>query len=283
MPENPKIGSFLECLFREPRLTFRALGRLPFLVRGFKFASGVPVPDGAFPPAPDQTSNPLRVYFEQHKAGRGIWKWKHYFDIYHRHLAKFVGRPVHVCEIGVYSGGSLEMWRDYFGEGCRIYGVDLQDACKAYENEYTRIFIGDQADRGFWRSFKASAPQLDVLIDDGGHRPEQQIATLEEMLPHLRPGGVFLCEDVHGVHNGFATYMHGLVKNLNAMGEGGRPAALQRLIESVHFYPYVTVVERATDPVARFEAPKHGTEWAPFSTDAKAVEKAARRAAKKGL
>ena len=37
-----------------------------------------------------------------------------------------------------------------------------------------------------------------------GHTPEQQIVTLEEMLPHLRPGGVYLCEDVHGIHHDFA-------------------------------------------------------------------------------
>src|SRR5947207_11688241 len=38
--------------------------------------------------------NPLLAYFEAHRQGRGIWKWRHYFDVYHRHLAKFVGKDV---------------------------------------------------------------------------------------------------------------------------------------------------------------------------------------------
>ena len=44
-----------------------------------------------------------------------VWKWKHYCDVYHRHFSKFVGREVHVLEVGIYSGGSLQMWREYFG------------------------------------------------------------------------------------------------------------------------------------------------------------------------
>ena len=81
---------------------------------------------------------------------------------------------------------------------------------KIFENEFTKIFIGDQADPAAWKRFRASTPAIDVLIDDGGHGPEQQIVTLEETLPFLRPGGVYLCEDVHGVDNRFAAYAYAL-------------------------------------------------------------------------
>jgi hypothetical protein len=54
------------------------------------------------------------------------------------------------------------------------------------------VFVGDQADRSFWKRVKQEVPNLGVVIDDGGHIPEQQIVTLEEMFPHLRPGGVYL-------------------------------------------------------------------------------------------
>jgi len=72
--------------------------------------------------------------------------------------------------------------------------------------------IGDQADRRFWKRFKQEHPRIDVLIDDGGHEPEQQLVTLEEMLPHLRPGGVYICEDVHGERNRFNAYVHGVAR-----------------------------------------------------------------------
>lgn len=88
-------------------------------------------------------SNPLRVYFDSIKEGPGVWKWVHYFEPYHRHLSKFVGHPVTVVEIGVYSGGSMPMWRNYFGTGCHIHGVDIQPECKLYEDAHTSIHIGE--------------------------------------------------------------------------------------------------------------------------------------------
>src|SRR4051812_8731031 len=60
---------------------------------------------------PDDEVNPLRASFDAVTSGPGVWKWLHYFDIYHRHLERFVGKPVTIVEIGVYSGGSLSMWR----------------------------------------------------------------------------------------------------------------------------------------------------------------------------
>lgn len=214
--------------------------------------------------------NPLREFFESRTTGAGVWKWRHYFDIYHRHLAKFVGRDAHLLEIGIYSGGSLEMWRAYLGERCTIHGVDIAPECRVYERENVHISIGDQEDRAFWGRFRHATPLLDIVIDDGGHTPEQQIVTLEELLPHLRPGGVFLCEDVHGAHNRFASYASGLVGQLNRSearaGEelAATPTPFQRAVYSIHFYPYVVVIERTDVPPAEFIAPKHGTEWQPF-------------------
>jgi Methyltransferase domain len=218
-------------------------------------------------PSPE---NPLWDYFQNHREGLGIWKWEHYFDVYHRHFARFVGQKVNVLEIGVYSGGSLEMFRSYFGEQSHIFGVDIREACKAYENDRISIFIGDQADRAFWSTFKKSVEGIDILIDDGGHTPEQQRITLEEMLPYLRPGGVYLCEDVHGRFNEFSAYATGLVNELNAMNRMPDPllqsnvSQFQSSIHSIHFYPYLVVIEKNRAPVTKLSAPKHGTKWEPF-------------------
>ena len=221
-------------------------------------------------------ANPLRAFFEQRQEGAGIWKWTHYFDIYHRHLAPFRGRPVTVVEVGVYSGGSLDMWCNYFGPEAIIHGVDIAPQCRAYAGGQVRISIGDQADPAFWREFKNSTQSIDVLIDDGGHAPDQQIVTLKEMLPHLSPGGVYICEDVHGVGNEFSAFVSGFIDALNSKkGITSNRANLARRIaipasgaqstvESVCCYPFVTVITRTRAPVAEFLAPKHGTQWQPF-------------------
>jgi hypothetical protein len=216
------------------------------------------------------STNPLWDYFQNQKDGHGIWKWEHYFEIYHRHLSRFVGQQVNVMEVGIYSGGSLEMWRSYFGDKSHIYGVDIEEACKVYENDHISVFIGDQADRAFWSTVKKSVDGIDIIIDDGGHTLKQQQTTLEEVLPHLRPGGVYLCEDVHGTFNSFSAFAAGLANELNSMNLISGPllqssvSHFQSRIHSIHFYPYVVIIEKHGVSPTRLLAPKHGTEWQPF-------------------
>ena len=265
------LRQLLEGALQDPERCLESLKRLRFALRGHAYAAGwhEAPPNGNG--AAETSENPLAAYFQAHQKGRGIWKWLHYFDIYERHLRRFVGRETHIVEVGIYSGGSLDMWKEYFGADCHLYGVDVEGACKAYEDRQTRVFVGDQADRSFWQRFKREVPKVDILIDDGGHHPEQQIVTLEEMLPHLRPGGVYICEDVHGVLNGFSAFAHGLADNLNAASAplpgselGFRPTPLQRTNLSFHFYPFVCVIEKHAHPTEELVCPRRGTEWQPF-------------------
>lgn len=217
---------------------------------------------------PAQVSeNSLWNYFQHHREGRGIWKWEHYFEAYHRHLQRFRGQKIKVLEVGVYGGGSLEMWRSYFGSGSHIYGVDIEGSSKAYATDCISILIGDQSDRAFWQKVKQTAGSMDVIIDDGGHTFEQQRTTLEEMLPSLNPGGVYICEDVHGTFNKFSRYASGLVDELNRTYFGRKEvlesavSPFQSSIHSLHFYPYMVVIEKRQTPLSKFSAPKHGTQW----------------------
>jgi hypothetical protein len=215
----------------------------------------------------------LERYFDANTKGPGIWKWRHYFPIYERHLRRFRGQAVHLVEIGVFSGGSMRMWREYLGTRSRITGVDIEPACKAYEDHGISVVIGDQGDPAFWREFLAERAPVDVVIDDGSHRPADQIVTLEALLPRLRPGGVYLCEDLHWAGNRFSRFVDGFTRNLDSTSSWlGRPdgggafatTPFQRSFASVHRYPFVTVIERTQASGARFEAPRHGTEWQPF-------------------
>lgn len=214
-------------------------------------------------PAPDAVGA-LEAYFDAHTEGPGITKWRHYFHIYERHLERFRGRPVCVLEIGVLGGGSLQMWRDYLGPETRVYGVDVNPASKELAGDGVEIFIGDQGDRSFWERFLESAPTIDIVIDDGGHLPLQQTVTLESLLPHIEPGGVYICEDIHGSFQPFHSFVDGLTRPLNDImrPRGQNPASpLQQQVASVHRYPILTVIEKTASRTPGFEAPRHGTEW----------------------
>jgi cephalosporin hydroxylase len=203
-------------------------------------------------------SNPLADYFFNN-PGRLIHKWHHYFEIYHRHFERFRGQSPVVVEVGVFHGGSLQMWHEYFGSGTRVVGIDIDPRCKQFEDASTTILIGDQADRGFLAKVRKLVPRIDILIDDGGHTPAQQIATLEELYLHLQPEGVYVCEDTHTSfvpeYGGgfrrpgtFLEYAKGLVDNLYGWysREWERLAVNEYTVSTfaAHFYDSVFVLEK---------------------------------------
>ena len=124
-------------------------------------------------------------------------------------------------------GGSSQMWREYFGPDAKIYGVDIDPRCKAWEEPGFQVFIGDQGDPEFLRQIADEIGPVDVVIEDGGHFPLQQITTFEVFYPRIRRGGVFLIEDLHtsywadyggrrGQQGTFMEYAKALTDQLNA-------------------------------------------------------------------
>lgn len=142
------------------------------------------------------TVKSLRELFYEHE-GNLIHKWDHYFDIYDRYLSKYRGQPVNILEIGVSHGGSIQLWKKYFGRQAHIYAMDVNPECKKLEEANSTIFIGSQSDKQFLKEVRASLPPLDIIIDDGGHMMDQQIISFEELYDKVKEGGIYLVEDTH--------------------------------------------------------------------------------------
>ncbi len=206
--------------------------------------------------------NDLEKYFIEN-TGRKIHKWQHYFEIYDRHLSRFRGTDVHLVEFGISHGGSLQMWKEYFGPAARIVGIDINPDCKRLEEEQVQIHIGDQGNRRFLKSLMREIPRVDVLIDDGGHTMKQQINTFEELFPHIDKNGVYLCEDLHTSYwpdyggnykkrGTFIEYSKRFIDSINAWHS--KTARLKiteftKSAHSLHFYDSILVVEKR--PVER--------------------------------
>lgn len=77
-----------------------------------------------------QPTGALEAVFYGHK-GRLAQKWHHYLEIYERHFEPLQQQkqPLRTLELGVSRGGSLEIWRKYFGPDARIVGIDIDPAC----------------------------------------------------------------------------------------------------------------------------------------------------------
>lgn len=120
-----------------------------------------------------------------------------YFHVYDSLFSRFRGEPITFVEIGVLSGGSLHMWRDYFGPDARIIGIDLSEDARKWESDGFEIFVGNQSDPGFWSNFFSKVGAVDVLLDDGGHTYLQQITTCLEAADFIKDGGLIVVEDTH--------------------------------------------------------------------------------------
>lgn len=200
----------------------------------------------------------LKEIFLNHQ-GRLIDKWSNYLEIYDQHFSRFRGKEVVLIEFGVFQGGSLQMWREYFGDGLILVGVDINPECKKFADEKTKIIIGDQGDVEFLKSIKRSLPRIDILIDDASHLVAHQILTFKELFPCISENGIYLCEDNHtsywpeygGGYRSRGTYIEyikGLVDSLHGWHarEGRRPEITDftRTAQSIHFYDSIVVIEK---------------------------------------
>lgn len=173
------------------------------------------------------------------------YKHSTYFDVYDRLFGPYAGKKITFIEVGVLNGGSLFMWREFFGKDARIVGIDLNPAAKKWEKDGFEIFIGSQSDRSFWKKVLAEVGEVDVLLDDGGHTFEQQIITVEEVLPHVRDGGLILVEDTHTSYMkefggpsrySFVEYAKNIVDGINHRFAGIKGKREEKQIFSVSFF-----------------------------------------------
>ncbi|KEO72991.1 class I SAM-dependent methyltransferase [Anditalea andensis] len=209
--------------------------------------------------------NDLEKYFRNNED-RLIHKWIHFFDVYDRHFSRFRDQEITILEIGVSQGGSLQMWKNYFGPKAKIYGIDINPQCKQLEEKNIEIFIGSQADRDFLKNVKAQIPHVDILIDDGGHTMEQQIVTYEEMFDHVKDNGVYLAEDLHTSYwlkfgggyqrkGTFIEYSKKFIDYLNAHHSEQKTLKVNHFtnsVDSIHYYDSILVLEKK-----KREAPYH--------------------------
>ena len=218
----------------------------------------------------------LRWYFD-HNDGRLIHKWLHYFPIYERHLAPFRGRAVTMLEIGVLHGGSLQMWRHHLGRRSQIVGFDVEPRVAQLAEPGIDVLVGDQSDPDFLDALVARYGELDIVLDDGSHLPEHQIASITHLWPHLAEGGVYIVEDLHsnywssygggrGQPGTFIAWLHERLDDLHAF-HSEDPAFVvnewTRTLNAIHLYDSVAVLEKATR-----EPPVHRKTGRPAFDDA---------------
>lgn len=121
-----------------------------------------------------------------------VHKWHHYLPIYEKYFSEFRDTPFRFLEIGVSQGGSIDMWREYFGDQAIIYGIDIDENCTSFNGLSGQIRIGSQSDESFLLEVVEEMGGLDVVLDDGSHKMKDITATLEILFPLLNERGGYI-------------------------------------------------------------------------------------------
>jgi hypothetical protein len=130
--------------------------------------------------------------FHMPPSGFATDKISHGYLPVYTHLAKTLGPHARVCELGVWEGGSLNMWRELFPEAT-IAGVDNDP--QAYWPDGTIKIQMSQDDPALARELDSLEDGWDLIIDDASHDGKLTKAALENLWPVVAPGGYYVIED----------------------------------------------------------------------------------------
>jgi len=111
-----------------------------------------------------------------------------------------------IAELGILDGSSLLMWKEYF-TNAEIYGFEYNnDLITKFKNNFNndRIVLANidvTNKNSIVTKFNELNTFYDVIIDDTTHQFEDQIRVIENTYQYLKPGGIFIIEDIFKAYN----------------------------------------------------------------------------------
>lgn len=124
-----------------------------------------------------------------------------YIDLYEKLLSPKKGTALNVLEIGIYKGGSVKLWHDYFTKA-NVYGLDIMninDAWSEIQNN-NRIILYTSTDaysENFVDTvFVKSNIRFDMMLDDGPHTLDSMKNYIKLYSRLLKDDGIMICEDI---------------------------------------------------------------------------------------
>jgi hypothetical protein len=140
----------------------------------------------------DRTGKSFAEIFAAHR-GKVSDKWES-----ESLFAEFRDKRIALLEIGIQNGGSLEIYSEYFTNPEIIVGCDIDPSCRLLQYAPgIKVVIGDCAADETRSKITAISSSFDLIIDDGSHISDDVIVAFLKYFPFVKPGGVYVIEDLH--------------------------------------------------------------------------------------
>lgn len=120
-----------------------------------------------------------------------------YLRHYDRLLRPYMNQEgLRLLEVGVKKGGSMVLWRELFPDSASIWGLDINPDVPVFSRDAgIKVLVLDSTDADEVHA-SLRGRRFDIIIDDGFHTPEAQLATFNALYPFLAPTGIYVIEDV---------------------------------------------------------------------------------------
>lgn len=119
-----------------------------------------------------------------------------YIPEYERLFTPYRDKQINFLEIGLAYGESLEMWYEYFSKESKIHGVDVstREIYPYLTDKRFNISIADASKSEMID--KLGKTKFDLIIDDGSHKFDHQVASFNLLKNSMNKGGLYIVEDV---------------------------------------------------------------------------------------
>jgi hypothetical protein len=129
-----------------------------------------------------------------------------YYDkVYEKYFFPIKNKVKLLCEIGIggfwkdvnwVNGNSLKVWRDYFTNS-QILGLDIVKHTDIEDLDRINIDWINQSKKDLVIEYSNKLQDYDIILDDGSHNVYDQQITLAYFFKSLKPGGIYVLEDLH--------------------------------------------------------------------------------------
>ncbi|MBH1974572.1 MAG: hypothetical protein I8H94_05785, partial [Rhodobacteraceae bacterium] len=132
-----------------------------------------------------------------------------YTELYHMLFHPYRNQPITFLEMGLFIGGpehgvsadrktddlpSIRMWLEFFPDAM-IHGLDVSDFSWFHHDRFA-FHRCDMDARENIATARAIMPAFDIIIDDASHASHHQQNGFLEMFDLLKPGGLYIIEDL---------------------------------------------------------------------------------------
>ncbi len=115
--------------------------------------------------------------------------------VYENLFGHLKGEEINFLELGLWGGGCLSMWDEFFGGSAKIVGLDVNEVPQGDEHNIS-VYQGNQVDEILLDRISNTHGPWDIIMDDASHSGHETLASMMILWKHLKENGIYVVEDI---------------------------------------------------------------------------------------